>query len=213
MKCDHCDNEATVHELAVRNGVKVERHLCEQCAGQQGISVSSTSPIHELLKTFSVQAGLPTPPHGPTPKPTLRANTCPTCRTTLSDFKQHGLLGCADCYKAFEAQLFPLLERAHDGGVHHTGKQPHRLMASAPTPADPPVAPTASGSEPAQSPVTAPVAPPPVAPPPVPTSEEIARRAANIQRQLEKAIAEERYEAAAKLRDQLRALRPSDPTA
>ena len=29
MKCDRCDNDSTVHEVTVRNGVKVEKHLCK----------------------------------------------------------------------------------------------------------------------------------------------------------------------------------------
>src|ERR1043166_5777332 len=32
MKCEKCELEATVHELRVVNGKRVERHLCEKCA-------------------------------------------------------------------------------------------------------------------------------------------------------------------------------------
>ena len=49
MNCDRCDNEATVHELTVVNGVPHEKHLCEQCASQEGMVVGSESPITELI--------------------------------------------------------------------------------------------------------------------------------------------------------------------
>ena len=37
MKCDQCGQEATVHELRVVNGKKVERHLCEACARKHNL--------------------------------------------------------------------------------------------------------------------------------------------------------------------------------
>ena len=32
MKCDTCNKPATVHLTEIRNGKKIEKHLCEQCA-------------------------------------------------------------------------------------------------------------------------------------------------------------------------------------
>ena len=43
-----------------------------------------------------------------------------------AQFREQSLLGCADCYKAFETPLAPLLERAHESGTHHVGKMPRR---------------------------------------------------------------------------------------
>lgn len=50
---------------------------------------------------------------------------CPTCGLVYSSFKETGRLGCADCYKAFQAQLRPLLRRIH-GDTRHRGKAPAR---------------------------------------------------------------------------------------
>src|SRR5699024_7638257 len=55
--------------------------------------------------------------------------TCKQCGMTFSQFRQHSLLGCPACYKAFESELSPLIERAHEGGTHHVGKVPHRAGA------------------------------------------------------------------------------------
>ena len=34
MKCDNCNKQATVHLTEIKNGKKIEKHLCEQCAAQ-----------------------------------------------------------------------------------------------------------------------------------------------------------------------------------
>ncbi|HYE63640.1 MAG TPA: UvrB/UvrC motif-containing protein [Phycisphaerales bacterium] len=187
-KCDHCDNEATVHEMTVRNGVKIEKHLCEGCAAQQGIAVQPATPINELIKHYVLSHGLTQIPA--TSAAQGRAHVCPTCKTTFNEFRQHGLLGCPDCYRVFEAQLGPLLERAHDGGIKHAGKLPKRMLGGAAGPA--------------------PAAPKP-APRPVVDLDDRAARLRKIRRQLELAVAAEKYEEAAKLRDELKKMSDAGP--
>lgn len=48
---------------------------------------------------------------------------CPSCGRTLGEFKKTGLLGCADCYKAFRDDLVPIVQFTQ-GRLHHTGKDP-----------------------------------------------------------------------------------------
>ncbi|MFO0836284.1 MAG: UvrB/UvrC motif-containing protein [Phycisphaerales bacterium] len=128
MKCDKCDNEATVHEMIVKGGVKTERHLCEHCARELGLNPGGAT-LGQLITKFVVApqgqplapAGKPAAPARPTP-PT----SCRGCGTTFADFKQTGRLGCSECYATFEPQLGPLLERAHEGATHHVGKSPKR---------------------------------------------------------------------------------------
>jgi protein arginine kinase activator len=182
MKCDHCDNEATVHEVTVKSGVKVEKHLCESCAAQQGIASQPATPITEMIKHYVQTHGLTAAPQPPSGQPgaAARAQTCLTCKTTFSEFRQHGLLGCPDCYRVFEAQLGPLLERAHDGGIRHVGKTPRRMMGGG--------------------------HPPPPAPKPasVLDLEDREARLRRIRKELDTAVQAEKYELAAKLRDELR---------
>ena len=53
MKCDNCNKPATVHLTEIKNGKKIEKHLCEQCAAQnEGLPVKSHTPINELLTNF-----------------------------------------------------------------------------------------------------------------------------------------------------------------
>lgn len=120
MKCDRCDNEATVHEVTVQKGQKVEKHLCEECAKNEGIAVQSHHPITEILSKFVIAQG----------GESKRADACPECGLAYGEFRQNGLLGCPACYEAFESQLGPLLERAQEGGSHHIGKAPRRSGGS-----------------------------------------------------------------------------------
>ena len=51
---------------------------------------------------------------------------CEACGITWAEFRQGGLFGCANDYTAFEKDLTPLLQRAHEGATHHVGKVPTR---------------------------------------------------------------------------------------
>lgn len=124
MKCEApgCENEATVHEVVIKSGKKVERHLCEQHAQTEGVVNPPHAPLNELLTKFVMAQAGEQAPEAPA--------ACPTCGMTWSNFREKGVLGCPDCYEAFEEQLTPLLARAHEGGAHHTGKTPGRAGLS-----------------------------------------------------------------------------------
>jgi protein arginine kinase activator len=119
MKCEKCNRPATVHLTEIRAGKKIEKHLCEQCAGQlEGYNPTKAhAPINELLTNFVLaHSGMTKEESG----------TCPQCGMSWSDFRQTGLLGCEHDYAAFDKDLTPLLQRAHDGATHHLGKVPTR---------------------------------------------------------------------------------------
>ena len=103
---------------------------------------------------------------------------CPSCGLTFSEFKTSGHLGCANCYKVFESQISPLIERAHEGATHHVGKVPKRLLGGG-----------ASGSAEARSVLG--------------DLEARNQRRIALRKQLDDAIRGEQYEVAAKLRDQI----------
>ena len=126
MKCDNCNNkQATVHLTEIKNGKKIEKHLCEQCAAQsEGLpqaAVKGHTPINELLTNFVMaHAGLQKE----------MGTACDQCKITWAEFRQHGLFGCEKDYDIFEKDLSPLLQRAHEGATHHTGKVPTRAGAT-----------------------------------------------------------------------------------
>ncbi len=124
MKCDNCNKAATVHLTEICNGKKIEKHLCEQCAAQsEGVPalVKGHQPINELLTQFVMaHSGL---------QKEMNVS-CEHCGITWAEFRQQGLFGCEHDYEAFEKDLTPLLQRAHEGATHHVGKVPTRAGAA-----------------------------------------------------------------------------------
>ena len=117
FKCDKCDKPATVHLTEILNGEKIEKHLCEDCAATEGITIKSNVPISQLLEDFILQT---------TTAEDLDDLTCDICGLSFTDFRTQGLLGCPNDYDAFGSALEPLLQRAQEGAVHHVGKVPSR---------------------------------------------------------------------------------------
>ena len=125
MKCDRCNNEATIHEVVIHKGRKIDRRLCERCATEMGLEPAQSAPIQELLQKYVL---------APSPPPTQlvraeRGAACPECNTSYGQFRSTGLLGCPACYATFEGKLTPVLERAHEGAARHVGKTPRRALA------------------------------------------------------------------------------------
>jgi protein arginine kinase activator len=194
VKCDRCDNEATVHEVRIESGKRREKHLCEQCAKSEGVAPQVPAPITALLTQFMTQ-GNPAAGEGTAAGGTVAPKSvpCPVCGTTYAQFRQTGLLGCAKCYEVFETQLSPLIARAHEGGTRHLGKTPRPVQGGA-----------SGGRAHSSTPINkVPAAAP--APPSAPKADDraAAQSIATLKQRLADAVAAEEYEKAAKLRDEL----------
>lgn len=180
-----------MHEVAIRGSKRVERHLCDTCARAEGLPVQTHLSVPAILSQFLAQQaagtgsgeiGAPVSASDPT-----KAH-CKTCGTTYGQFRHSGLLGCPDCYTAFEVQLGPLLQRAHEGGTHHVGKSPQRVSGARSGGSAPRAAARATASVKAAG------------------ATDRRPKVEALQKQLSAAVAAEQYEAAAKLRDELRRL-------
>lgn len=58
MLCECGQHEATIHEVIITSGKKkVERHLCEQCARDRGMSVDPYIPISQLISSANYIMG------------------------------------------------------------------------------------------------------------------------------------------------------------
>jgi protein arginine kinase activator len=117
MLCDEClKNPATVHMTTFVNGQVKTVHLCAQCAAKRKTPVViSGFSFNDLLSAFYETEE-------------VRDTVCESCGMTMSGFQKTGRLGCADCYKAFEASLLPVLKGVHMS-THHTGKRPGEAVA------------------------------------------------------------------------------------
>ncbi len=116
MKCQACDNPATVHLTDIVNGQKKEVHLCEECAEKKEILKHQELNLSAILQTvISQQIGPLTDE--------LSRLTCPACGIKYMEFKAEGRLGCPQDYEVFQTALEPLLQRIHRS-QRHVGKTP-----------------------------------------------------------------------------------------
>ncbi len=113
-KCDNCDRPATVHLTEIVNGEKLEKHLCDVCAANEGVTIQAPS-LNQMLEEFVT--------HSQQVKQ-LGEMVCEHCGMSFLEFRQNGLLGCPNDYNVFRSALVRLLERAHEGHDHHVGKVP-----------------------------------------------------------------------------------------
>jgi protein arginine kinase activator len=119
MLCQRCKKqEATVHltDIAPQSGEKKEKHLCDTCAQQEGVTIKPHPlPLNELLNSFVMaSSGIQE----------LVELKCEHCGLSFVEFRNQGLLGCPHDYEVFTKPLQALIERAHEGATHHVGKRP-----------------------------------------------------------------------------------------
>jgi protein arginine kinase activator len=121
MLCDNCkERDAIINLTQVEHDSKVTLHLCEQCAQQKGVETGGAvlkTPLGGFLTALGKGGG-----GGALVPAANDAQRCPSCGSTLRDFRDSGRLGCDHCYVAFDAHLRDLLRRLH-GSSQHVGKR------------------------------------------------------------------------------------------
>ena len=116
MLCQRCKKQsATVHLTTVVGNEMQEKHLCGQCAANEGEVVKPDLPLDKLVEKFVLSNS---------ETEGLAHLSCPQCGMTFMQFRNTGLLGCPHDYDAFAEPLTGLLERAHGGKSQHVGKVP-----------------------------------------------------------------------------------------
>jgi len=118
MKCNKCQNPATLHITEVHSENQFEElHLCEQCANKYLYDPQQKSgakgALAEALGEGDETAA-------------LNQRECPQCGMKFVEFRNSGRLGCPHDYHEFKEELLPLLENIH-GETRHVGKSPRRL--------------------------------------------------------------------------------------
>lgn len=125
MKCDYCDNEASVHLTQIVNNKKVVLNLCKECAAKRGFH----SPLDNIPFPLSnFLSGMVKQEESAKPgKAVVKSDlTCPNCGLTFEEFSRLGRFGCGQCYKAFRDKLQGLLRKIHGSSLHR-GKLPPLL--------------------------------------------------------------------------------------
>ena len=128
--CELCGEEpATMHLLKVVDGTIIHTHLCARCAEET--AAEQTEGLALVLAVPSVLRGLgkkASPDKHDAPGGSAanhEENFCGVCGTTLSDLKESGMVGCANCYRIFAEHLEATIRREAEP-VEHLGKMPLR---------------------------------------------------------------------------------------
>ena len=201
MLCDNCrKREANIRYTENINGKIKEMHLCEECSKKLGImnkmdfNISTDFPsfFGSFLEDFEELNSMPIFNE-------LKEKVCDSCNTSFEDIINTGKLGCPNCYDVFSDRLDPILKRLQ-GANRHVGRKAEQLnndnkisKNSDDEKNKKEVKSTSKGSK-----------------------ERINTSSKNnvqeneiekLQEQLKEAIKEERYEDAAKIRDEINLMR------
>lgn len=130
MKCQKCENPASVHVTDIAAGQKRELHLCDGCAKAHGLVPQAPGGQMNLKALLSLLTGGAFGGGTGADKRARRAETCAVCGLNLAEFKAHGRFGCEHDYEALRVAIEPLLERVHRGTAH-CGKAPRPLRVQA----------------------------------------------------------------------------------
>ena len=185
MLCERCKiREANIQYTEIANGVRTEHNYCAQCAKEMDFGPYSAIfegefPLGKLL------SGLLGVPGEESEEEKTGQIICPTCGTSYDDFVKNSRFGCADCYSVFDPLISDNI-RHLQGSEKHVGKRPAGYrsemeeMNGAGT----------TGEDPVNIPEL--------------SKEEKIRL---METRLKDAVRREEYEEAAKLRDEIRALK------
>ena len=124
MLCENCGKrEATVRYSENINGNKKELNLCEECSKKLGIidKMNFKMPTFGLSDFFG---GFLDDFDTPEVMPLLnemKEEKCDSCGTTFEDIINTGKYGCPNCYETFEDKMDPILRKLQ-GANRHVGR-------------------------------------------------------------------------------------------
>ena len=122
MLCQNCGkNEVNFRYTQIINGVKKEMALCDKCAKELGLeSLDFNMPINfsSFLGDFLSVAS-----ENSFLPSFVKTNTlqCNKCGMTYDEFANSGKLGCANCYDVFKDRIDPVLKNIQ-GSNRHIGR-------------------------------------------------------------------------------------------
>lgn len=108
MICDACGRDSAETYRVERDGKEVFVNVCPACH-ESLYSVRTDADNFQFLGSVGER----------------KRKVCPVCGTGFEEFQSTGLLGCADCYKAFREELMPTV-RIIQWGERHAGNPPSR---------------------------------------------------------------------------------------
>ena len=122
MLCDNCGKrEANVKYTENVNGRKTELNLCEECSKKLGIGEMNFNLPIDFSDFFSgILDDFDTPDFLPLLNE-IKSVKCDNCGYTFDDIINSGKIGCENCYDVFEDRLDNLIKRVQ-GSNRHVGR-------------------------------------------------------------------------------------------
>lgn len=122
MLCENCrKREANVKYSENINGVKKELNLCEECSKKLGITQMSFNIPIDFSNFFGgFMEDFVTPEFMPLLQE-IKQLKCNNCGYTFDDIAKTGKMGCEECYSVFEDRIDPILKKIQ-GSNHHIGR-------------------------------------------------------------------------------------------
>lgn len=187
MLCDNCGKrEANVRYSENINGRRKELHLCEECSKKLGIGQMDFSMPIDFSSFFGGFMDELLEPEFMPMLNTLKTLKCDNCGYTFEDIANTGKLGCANCYDVFEERLDPIIRKIQ-GANHHTGRIGKVLDNKITNKVEEKSKTNSKHGEQEKT-------------------EKEENKLEKLQEELKQAIKEERYEDAAKIRDEIKKL-------
>lgn len=198
MLCSICHkNEAVICYTEIINGIKKEQYLCPECAAKytafdgDGAGLTPGSLLAGLLTSVLGQTGIAK--EDDAKKTNL---VCHKCGMTYNEFLKYGKFGCPECVHTFGFLLDDYLKKIQ-GSCEHCGKKYEgRETVAIP---DISFVTELPGKEEKSGPAPLPL-------PAARVQEGDSHEIADLKGRLAKAIKDEEYEEAARLRDEIRRL-------
>ena len=180
MLCQNCGkNEVNFRYTQIINGVKKEMALCDKCAKSLGLeSLDFNMPINfsSFLGDFFEETDENFLPSFTKPE----ILQCKNCGMTYDEFTKTGKFGCSNCYDVFSNGLDNVLKNIHGSSTHvgRKSKQEEKGKVNKLEKTE-----KTKENKPA---------------------DEKEEKIKKLNEELKQAIKEERYEDAAKIRDQIK---------
>jgi protein arginine kinase activator len=190
-KCQFCGKPATVHMTQIVNSKTTVIRMCNECAAKHGFFSKNGLPFALLSNLGEMLFS------GMKAQSLASGLICSKCGCTPMSFKETGRLGCPNCYKDLKPLIDNLLE-SFQKGTSHKGKKPKNRtiveVEKARAVPDDSVPPDEAVSAKKKKPSAA------------------TKKIDELKNLLEAAVKAERYEEAAKLRDEIKNLtKPEKP--
>lgn len=123
LKCEKCGkNEANIQMKNIFNGIVVECYICEKCVLECSFFGKSNGiTVESILKGFLEGQNLEVKT-----EKVEDEKRCFNCNMSYSEFRNHGKLGCDNCYSVFREELKTMFEKMNRSSIH-MGKVPTNL--------------------------------------------------------------------------------------